>query len=138
MRRQTESIADVPWTWVQVWTRWASCTQTGVNWHPEELAEQKALTRTCQGCPVRKKCLTWALENGEHTGVWGGLTERELRRSAALTPQGIRHVRPGVKIPCPWCRSKAVEAVGTQRLGCNTCGFSWPGVIDEDAYADAG
>lgn len=40
-------------------------------------AEAKAL---CSGCPVREKCLTWALENREPHGIWGGLTERERRQ----------------------------------------------------------
>ncbi len=33
----------------------------------------------CRGCPVRDECLRWALENGQDTGVWGGLGEAERR-----------------------------------------------------------
>ncbi len=40
----------------------------------------------CQTCPVRQRCLDWAVSTGQTAGVWGGLTtdERaELRRPAA-------------------------------------------------------
>ena len=42
--------------------------------------------RICLACPVRKRCLAWALELGAASGIWGGTTEderRALRRAAA-------------------------------------------------------
>lgn len=33
----------------------------------------------CSKCTVRKECLTFALENGLHHGVYGGLAPRERR-----------------------------------------------------------
>jgi WhiB family redox-sensing transcriptional regulator len=42
--------------------------------------------RICLACPVRKRCLAWALELGAASGIWGGTTEdewRTLRRAAA-------------------------------------------------------
>jgi WhiB family redox-sensing transcriptional regulator len=33
----------------------------------------------CLRCPVRSTCLSWALESGQDTGIWGGLTEDERR-----------------------------------------------------------
>jgi len=33
----------------------------------------------CARCPIRPGCLSWALDNGEDQGVWGGLTEKERR-----------------------------------------------------------
>jgi len=40
----------------------------------------------CAGCPVRRKCLAYALSEGIGWGVWGGLTadEREDRLSVGL------------------------------------------------------
>lgn len=32
----------------------------------------------CGRCAVKFACLEAALENGEHGGIWGGLTPREL------------------------------------------------------------
>lgn len=41
--------------------------------------------RVCAGCPVRMRCLAWALENREEHGIYGGYTPDErksMRRSA--------------------------------------------------------
>lgn len=40
----------------------------------------------CARCPVTDQCLSWALESGQDSGVWGGLGEderRALKRSRA-------------------------------------------------------
>ncbi|MDU4245002.1 MAG: WhiB family transcriptional regulator, partial [Varibaculum cambriense] len=34
----------------------------------------------CELCEVRDECLSYALENDERFGIWGGLSERERRR----------------------------------------------------------
>lgn len=39
--------------------------------------------QVCAGCPVRARCLEWALDNGAYHGVWGGRTEEERRGSAS-------------------------------------------------------
>jgi WhiB family redox-sensing transcriptional regulator len=31
----------------------------------------------CERCAVRSDCLEYALENHQHWGVWGGMTERQ-------------------------------------------------------------
>lgn len=33
----------------------------------------------CRGCPVREECLKAAVDTGQYTGVWGGLSEAERR-----------------------------------------------------------
>ena len=33
----------------------------------------------CRRCPVVDDCLRWALETGQDSGVWGGLSEDERR-----------------------------------------------------------
>ncbi len=44
----------------------------------DELADvAKAI---CDECQVRIACLTHALDNREHQGVWGGATAKERRR----------------------------------------------------------
>jgi WhiB family redox-sensing transcriptional regulator len=33
----------------------------------------------CQACVVVSDCLTWALESGQDSGIWGGMSETERR-----------------------------------------------------------
>jgi WhiB family redox-sensing transcriptional regulator len=42
---------------------------------------QRAKT-ICFGCPVRVQCQAFALANGEWWGVWGGMTQTQLRTHA--------------------------------------------------------
>lgn len=128
--------AEAPWQWPNIWQTAGLCRQDNeIEWFPDSASEQRALTKICQGCPVRLQCLTFALETGEHAGVWGGLTERELRKTAALTPQGTRRCRPGTNLSCPWCHTKDVAMVGPERVKCCECGYDWPGLLAEPAVA---
>lgn len=34
----------------------------------------------CATCPVAAACGDWAIQTGERNGVWGGMTQQELRR----------------------------------------------------------
>jgi WhiB family redox-sensing transcriptional regulator len=42
----------------------------------KQTGEIKKAKAVCAGCPVKKDCLRFALNNGEQ-GVWGGTTESE-------------------------------------------------------------
>lgn len=60
------------------WTNDALCAQIGGDeWYPEPggLGQRKAsiARATCAACPVRIKCLDYALANDERWGIWGGL-----------------------------------------------------------------
>lgn len=55
-----------------------------------QIEEAKAV---CRRCPVIEQCLQWALESGQDSGVWGGLSEderRAMKRRAARTGP-VRH-----------------------------------------------
>jgi WhiB family redox-sensing transcriptional regulator len=41
-----------------------------------QIAQAKAV---CRRCPVMNRCLEWALDSGQDSGVWGGLSEDERR-----------------------------------------------------------
>ncbi|MGY4923644.1 WhiB family transcriptional regulator [Streptomyces sp. 900105755] len=41
-----------------------------------QIDEAKAV---CTRCPVRERCLQWALDVGQVEGIWGGTTESERR-----------------------------------------------------------
>lgn len=54
----------------------------------------------CKRCPVTEECLRWALESGQDSGVWGGMSEserRELKRRGKITsPQTLQaHLESG-------------------------------------------
>lgn len=36
--------------------------------------------RVCLACEVREQCLSWALDNREEFGVWGGKSEKQRKR----------------------------------------------------------
>jgi WhiB family transcriptional regulator, redox-sensing transcriptional regulator len=63
------------------WMREARC-----RWHDPEVffaqhpADERTAVEVCRGCPVRLKCLSYALAHGLEFGVWGGLTEQQRRR----------------------------------------------------------
>ena len=43
--------------------------------------------QVCRGCRVREECLRWALDTGQDSGVWGGMSEDERR---VAKRQGVR------------------------------------------------
>jgi WhiB family transcriptional regulator, redox-sensing transcriptional regulator len=43
----------------------------------------------CRACPVVEPCLSWALETGQDTGVWGA-TDEDERRALARPRAGVR------------------------------------------------
>lgn len=71
------------------WRDWASCATIGGDlWFPDKGEAQLAqrAKNICSTCPVRQKCLTVALEDGETEGIWGGLSpleRKQLRRESA-------------------------------------------------------
>jgi WhiB family transcriptional regulator, redox-sensing transcriptional regulator len=40
----------------------------------------EAAKQVCRRCLVKGACLSWAFENGQEAGIWGGLSEEERRR----------------------------------------------------------
>jgi WhiB family redox-sensing transcriptional regulator len=45
----------------------------------------------CAACPVRQKCLDYAIANDERYGIWGGLT-RQARDQVRDTRRRLRSV----------------------------------------------
>lgn len=76
------------------WMDDARCREVGAEeWFPITGGSTATAKAICNGdgkrippCLVRAACLRWALDRGERTGIWGGLTARErdeLRRRRA-------------------------------------------------------
>lgn len=63
------------------WMHQAACADTDPDmWFPHRGEQIKPLIAICATCPVRQDCLEYAIEHGEHHGIWGGTSERERRR----------------------------------------------------------
>jgi WhiB family redox-sensing transcriptional regulator len=60
-----------------------------------QIEEAKAV---CRRCEVIETCLSWAIESGQDTGVWGALSEDERRAFKRLDARARRGdpVAPGL------------------------------------------
>jgi hypothetical protein len=63
--------------------------------------------RICDGCPVRARCLDWALSHGAAFGIWGGRTEAERQAMGAASTQPVRRAWRWLTAR-PWWRQAAL------------------------------
>ena len=49
----------------------------GASLAVEQIEAAKAV---CEECPVKERCLQFALETNQDSGIWGGTSEEERRR----------------------------------------------------------
>lgn len=67
------------------WREDALCRQTDPElFHPEAGANAADARHTCMACPVRQECLEFALDTEQFWGIWGGLSQNELRRRVRI------------------------------------------------------
>jgi WhiB family redox-sensing transcriptional regulator len=80
----------------------------------------------CAGCPVIVQCQAWAVERGEPSGVWGGLSEQD-RRAVRVAGRASAEL---VAEPAPQVRTcgagHEISAENTRidgrgRLDCRVC-----------------
>lgn len=69
------SLADTDTAWMAD----ARCAKSGADMFPDG-AGVAAAKQVCEHCPVRRRCLDFALANRIDHGIWGGASERERRR----------------------------------------------------------
>lgn len=43
-------------------------------------AQVFAARRICHACPVLEECADYAITTGEYYGVWGGMSQKQLRQ----------------------------------------------------------
>lgn len=77
---------------VESWQERAACRgpQAAVFFPPsqaerkdEREARERRAKTICDGCPVRRECLDYALQIREPHGIWGGLNEVERKHLMA-------------------------------------------------------
>lgn len=70
----------------EAWRDRAACAEHPKDWwyvergasgRQSKVAQARAI---CNGCPVARQCLDYAMENGERYGMWGGKSVRERRK----------------------------------------------------------
>lgn len=98
------------------WQRQGACRGVSRDiFFPEEFTlPDPAALRLCRRCPVRERCLQWALEHDE-VGIWGGMTD-EGRDKIKKTLHRVK---------CPDCLSHNVIEESRHEI-CLNCGLSWP------------
>lgn len=63
------------------WQESALCAQTGADFFfPAPGSSTREAKLLCGACEGREACLSYALDNDERFGVWGGLSEKERQR----------------------------------------------------------
>ena len=81
------------------WMEEALCAQVGPGgadaWFPNENVGMKSkeaqmAVRICQDCPVRRKCLKYAIKNEVDDGIWGGVYFGGDKRSKATKMEQAR------------------------------------------------
>jgi hypothetical protein len=55
---------------------------------PESREQEADALAMCSICPVRGPCLAFAVDTGQTFGIWGGKTQREVRRLIARARTG--------------------------------------------------
>lgn len=58
--------------------------------YPEQGDQAWEVKRLCQGCPVRIKCLEWAIEVGDEWGIWGGVGPKDRIRITRARKRNVK------------------------------------------------
>lgn len=90
-----------------MWEGAVCATDDPELWFPEKGGSPSVAKLLCADCPLRERCLDYAIENRLDYGIWGGLTVKErrpLRRSIHGTVAGYeQHLADG-ETACARCR----------------------------------
>lgn len=88
IQRLTDGVAETALRFD--WQADAACRRVDPEiFFPSGEDEARPAKEFCGSCPVRLRCLGFALTAGERFGVWGGLTAKERNRLSAAEREGI-------------------------------------------------
>jgi hypothetical protein len=81
----------------QEWQDRAACNDSLFDFFTNDYWEVKACVMTCAGCPVRRDCLNYALDNYIDLGIWGGVKGPTLNvlRKRLKRNQPVPQLQPG-------------------------------------------
>ncbi len=69
----------------------------------ETAAQLIAAAKVCHDCPVRRDCLTYAIDSGQRYGIWAGHTPTQLRTIRRDCQAGTPHPEIDAEPTCPTC-----------------------------------
>lgn len=100
-----------------------------VNFFSDETESTEKALEICAACPVRQKCIQFALDNHVVDGVWGGATEEDLREVQGVDEfyQPFSYKK---STRCLFCQSKDNLVVTERRrsktkIKCTECNTEW-------------
>lgn len=113
------------------WEYKAECAKhSDKDWFSTDQYEKYAARAVCENaCPVRRECISTALESKLIHGIWGGVDDYEIRRALSVDAYGDPTVR--TRLPrCPFCKSRKLDISGTRVRGgyetkCLNCDLTW-------------
>lgn len=107
------------------WMNDGACIGSGFDFIPDEETEAGlAEAQTwCRVCPVRTRCLAWAMLHSAE-GYWGGTSTYQRNQ--------LRRVRTRAK--CPLCLATQLVYTDPHEL-CLACGVSWVRDVREQPIA---
>lgn len=119
----------------QEWEYSSLCSQkTDWDWFTEDQAETNICVSICMECPVRKECLSFALQGMHTDGIFGGKTEKELRILQGVDEFKEYHEYETLAF-CGYCASSNIfrpamkdrQKVkrGFVWIECADCGMGW-------------
>ena len=102
------------------------------NDEDDEIDNTQVAISICEACPVRRKCLKFALDTEERFGVWGG-SDEVVRRWALSVDQYGKPIQRVRSMTCPdiECSSQNLSDIEVEttrsktRIRCDDCGLTW-------------
>ena len=84
------------------WADVGACARIGVSlFFPKAGSRPSQALLICGGCVVRRDCAEYVLEQNQHWGVWGGLTERQRFAVKKARREGVVHPLDPVRFDSP-------------------------------------
>ena len=81
------------------WRELGLCQQVDSEvFFPDKGGSTREAKRICAACEVQPQCLEFALQHDERFGIWGGLSERERRRTKRQADQKAAASRPAGEV----------------------------------------
>lgn len=108
------------------WQNSAPCATVEIDFIPDietDAGAAAAEEQCCRTCPVRTRCLAWAMLHRAE-GYWGGTTTYQRDQ--------LRRVRTRAK--CPLCQATQLVYADPHEL-CLACGVSWIRDVREEPIA---